>query len=806
MNCSPGAVQAISQMVEVSAGSETLACNDQVNISLDETCSALITADMLLEGTYASFEVYSVEIYDGVNAIGNVVTGDYLDQILEVKVLNTCNGESCWGTILINDKLGPTIDCSMDPISLSCALEAEDLAPPLAFDNCDGAVIPFLVDELVEEFGCDGDEFLFSRIMQVWGVVDSRGNEGETCVRILEFAKSDLSQVVIPLSLDDDEAPALDCASNASIDPSVTGFPTVDGVPISLTEGLCKFTANYADSELPGCGNSTHLLRTWTIFDWCAPAIEGENPLIADQVIKIVDDTPPTIDCPGTITLIAGQTDCTVSDLLPAVNVQDDCSEFSVNVLTPAGVIIGNGGLISGLAPGTYQVEYLATDDCGNIGSCIVDLVVEDLVSPVVVCDEFTVVDLTAAGNAIVPAEVFDDGSYDFCSSISFLVRRMEGNDDFTESVEFFCEDVGAPVQVVLQVTDEEGNSNTCMVWVTVQDKLPPVLNCPDDITIDCGVDYQDLGITGDVSIVEPCDFNVEVVTDDSNADLICGSGFVTRTFTATDVSGNQVTCTQTITINNTTPFDGNSILWPADYETSFCDSITQLHPDSLPTDPINYGRPIYPEPSCGLIAWSYEDEVFDISGPACFKVVRTWRIIDWCQFDPSNAIGDGIWEHEQVFKVVDNTPPFVECVFDPFVKLNTPECFGTVMLEMPDSIFDCSPNITIEAVSDLGIGFGPFEDVPVGEYDVTYTITDQCGNATICSYVLQVVDAKPPSPICVNGYVLEINVSGSVSLPASDFNASSSDNCTAAEDLIFAYSSNWNDTIRSFGCDEVGL
>lgn len=807
MNCSPGAIQTISQTIEVSAGTETLVCNDQINISLDATCSAEITPDMILEGTYASYAVFSVEIYDGPNNIGNLITGEYVDEILEVKVVNTCNGESCWGTILVNDKLGPVIDCPEEPILLSCALEAEDLLPPAVQDNCEGPVVPFLVDEIVEEFGCDGDELLMTRIIQIWGAADSHGNEAETCTRILEFTKSDLSQVVAPLDLDNDEAPALDCAANPSLDPSQTGFPTVDGVPISLDEGLCSFTANYVDSDLPGCGNSTHILRTWTVFDWCAPSVAGENPLIIDQVIKVMDLSPPSIDCPASITLIAGNTDCTATDLLPEVFVQDDCSEFSVSILTPYGVISGNGGAISDLAPGTYTIEYQATDACGNVGACEVELIVQDLVAPVVVCDEFTVVDLESSGTAQVLAEVFDDGSYDFCTSVSFLARRMNSNDAFAESVLFTCEDVAnSPIQVVMQATDEAGNSNTCMVWVTVQDKLPPQLVCPENITLDCQEDYTDLNVTGTVSVTENCDFALEIATNDAGLDQLCSVGTVIRTFTVTDASGNSASCSQTITIENTHPFDGNTILWPADYEASFCDSMVQLHPDSLPTTPINYGRPIYTEPTCGLIAWSYEDEVFDISGPACFKIVRTWRIIDWCQFDPVNPIGEGIWEHEQVIKVVDNTPPYVECVFDPFVKLNTPDCFGTVVLEMPDSIYDCSPNITIEANSDLGVGFGPFENVPVGNYNVTYTITDQCGNATVCSYVLQVVDAKPPTPICVNGYVIEIDVDGAVTLSASDFNSSSNDNCTPADDLIFSFSSNWNDTTRTFGCDEVGL
>jgi hypothetical protein len=39
---------------------------------------------------------------------------------------------------------------------------------------------------------------------------------------------------------------------------------------------------------------------------------------------------------------------------------------------------------------------------------------------------------------------------------------------------------------------------------------------------------------------------------------------------------------------------------------------------------------------NCALIAIEYDDEVFTIEPDACLKVIRTWTVIDWCQYDPS--------------------------------------------------------------------------------------------------------------------------------------------------------------------------
>ena len=45
---------------------------------------------------------------------------------------------------------------------------------------------------------------------------------------------------------------------------------------------------------------------------------------------------------------------------------------------------------------------------------------------------------------------------------------------------------------VVLRATDAAGNVNDCMVNVTVQDKLPPTIICPPNLTVDCFFAYDE--------------------------------------------------------------------------------------------------------------------------------------------------------------------------------------------------------------------------------------------------------------------------------------------------------------------------
>ncbi|MBK7466350.1 MAG: hypothetical protein IPJ43_05760, partial [Saprospiraceae bacterium] len=109
---------------------------------------------------------------------------------------------------------------------------------------------------------------------------------------------------------------------------------------------------------------------------------------------------------------------------------------------------------------------------------CRFDVHVKDNTPPVAICDRETAVSLDRFGQAWVPAHVFDDGSYDDCHIKSFKVRRMDNGTPcnyssatFQDSVGFCCEDAGKIITVIFQATDFEGNSNTCMVQVEVQDK-----------------------------------------------------------------------------------------------------------------------------------------------------------------------------------------------------------------------------------------------------------------------------------------------------------------------------------------------
>lgn len=73
-------------------------------------------------------------------------------------------------------------------------------------------------------------------------------------------------------------------------------------------------------------------------------------------------------------------------------------------------------------------------------------------------------------------------------------------------------------------------------------------------------------------------------------------------------------------------PFNSSSVTFPADITLSTCD-LGKATPDFLNS------KPIVSNLGCRDIGISFYDQVFrDVPG-ACIKVIRTWKVIDWCSY-----------------------------------------------------------------------------------------------------------------------------------------------------------------------------
>lgn len=340
---------------------------------------------------------------------------------------------------------------------------------------------------------------------------------------------------------------------------------------------------------------------------------------------------------------------------------------------------------------GTHILRYIVADDCGNQTVKDCTITVRDEVNPVPICNEDLQISIGSEGIAKVTAQDIDEGSWDNCTPVGLKVSRsfateacrdqyleeilgivfsdlekitVTGPDGETaiyvdketktdtilrqkgaeyltwweEEVFFTCCDINQQVTVEMLVVDGDGtvssywagNSNGSFCWMelTVEDKIAPTCIPPAYVEKLC----TDLPYGFDASDTTQLQTLFGMATGDDNCpgwtvrelapdpDLNCGFGSIIRTFEVTDAQGKKSLgeCKQIIEIREQHAYE---IKFSKD-ETFYCGESPM--PDTA----------VYTELACDLLTVNTKDEFFEGFGEECYKIFRTYRIINWCEYD----------------------------------------------------------------------------------------------------------------------------------------------------------------------------
>ncbi|MEO1257817.1 MAG: cohesin domain-containing protein [Bacteroidota bacterium] len=808
-----------------------LSCENNVNVSLDQSGTGEVTPEMLLDGNYLSYGNFlvSLSLPNGVG-LGNEVACENIGKLIIGKVTDVCTGNSCWSNIRVEDKKAPLWECNIEPDTIACDTDIESYPHPDVEDNCD-------LDPLVSLTGIDIDNSDVCQgitIRKFWVATDNFDNESY-CTQVLQIEPD--QEVMFP-----DDRVWL-CSQYGSY-PNITDptaflglselATTGSGVPIGATGAYCPYSYSNQDDTLYTCGNTFKIVRTWTVMNWCTQQVITTDMAGNDneQIIKIIDATKPTLSVPQVTLSITepgpSSIACRSKDLLPAPTVSDGCGEVTVKIFTEIGEAVyvngvdgKEGGFVPnpGLGLGPHTVTYKAIDDCGNETVLLVTANVIDDEAPIAICDEITDASLDQFGNTLIFAETFDDGSYDNCCIGDMLVKRMGQPDtEFAPAVPFDCND--SEVMVVFRVVDCFDNYAECMVSVEVNDKLPPVCIPPEQKMIPC------VELPPDITADWVESFGEALSNDNCSAEIIetpytinidaCGQGFITRHFQAVDGAGNVSlgTCEQRIDV---TPSSDWLINFPPNWTGDCGDEIFSID--------ILIG-----EFGCEQMAYSVSDEFFTAANDsACYKIVRTWEVINWCTYDPNldpiiiptdefGVLVDeedynnfGHYVYQQIIKVHDNTPPV----------LTPPDSIEFCISDVDCANGDVSLPITIdgECTTDHDVihridlnrnnsyditGAGMFSgQIPLGRHSIHYLVEDGCGNESEISFDFEVRDCKPPSPVCTNGLIVEIMQTGMIEVCADALLEYAIDNCPGT--MKVSFSPDETDNCRIFDCGDLG-
>ena len=762
----------------------SLTCNDGLQVSLDASGQAQITIPMISPTAPDNCPgPLQLKLFtpQGQTIPNNILTCNHIGLTVTAQVKHLASGNYCTGTLSVEDFLPPVITCTDKFVFCNHDASPAAVGFPTMSDNCTPAnSLNFSYFDNVVSLPCgtqQNGQFVTKRIDRLWTVSDANGNTNE-CQQKIWLKHISIANVTFPPSLDDILHPALGCGQDPA-DLALTGQPTVEGVPIDNSPD-CEFGVIYSDQIVPVCLPAGYnVIRTWTAVDFCTSQVTNRI-----QIIKVVDKTAPLLTPPADLTVGTDGFLCTGTVQLPPAQTTDNCSAVTQKPVWQYGQGFGP---FAGVPTGTYPVTYIATDACGNSSTAVVQVTVTDAGPPAAVCATLLQVSLSAGGTGTVFAGTLDGGSFDNCGTVTLAVSRDDSL--YSPSVPVSCADIGPSLLLTLRVTDQAGLENFCEAEISVRDLLKPNLSCPPNITLSCLQDYTDLQLTGQALASDNCGLQSLDFTDINNIGP-CNIGSVTRRWNATDDAGNTRTCIQQITLNAVSTV---SVTFPPNITVSSC-------ADPSATLPPATGQPQTAGQHCSPLSVTFTDQVFSGGfAPACYRIFRAWKVIDFCIYDPNDNT-TGVWEHTQIIDIVDHTPPVLDLPADLTLNADFPDCTAQVIL--PDATAaDCS---TLSPISHDS----PFADAPganasgfypLGVHQVVFTASDACGNTAQKTLRITVQDLVPPKALCKTGINLPLDATGAAVLNPALIDNASSDHCTAAADLLLTA------TPTTFLCPQLG-
>jgi hypothetical protein len=445
-----------------------------------------------------------------------------------------------------------------------------------------------------------------------------------------------------------------------------------------------------------GCPQGYSYQRDYTATDECG------NSIMASTIVHVLDQTPPSVDTEAMDMIVEcdgagnGAEYQAWLDNNGGFTASDNCGDvtYSYEVQSIEGCSEFTGG---------YLVVFTATDVCGNSSISAALFTIEDTTAPELVGVPDNILDPVECDNIPAPAVVT---SNDLCSSATVVMEEtIEGTT---------CE---YAIIRTWTATDECLNYTVASQTINVIDNTAPVFDETIDaaLTVECGMVPEPVELTG----TDNCTEGVLYATvNDVYLDGGCPDGqSIERTYTLSDMCGNIATQVQIITVVDTQAPEVVSGPTNGQY-------------DCIENVPAGNVEDVVFTDECSEFTVVLGEVV---SGDGCtYEIIRTWTATDDC----NNST-----DYVQTISVIDEIAPVIE--YGPMDM--TVSCADLVPAADHSLIIagdNCDGNLTITHTDEL-VG-----DDCVAQLTRVYTVTDNCGNATNWTQVIDINDDIAPEVI----------------------------------------------------------
>ena len=581
---------------------------------------------------------------------------------------------TCVQMIIVNDQTPPSITCPTN-VTVSCAGQVPTANPAsvITSDNCGGAVTVTFVGDVISNQTC-ANRYTITRTYQA---TDACGNVA-MCAQII--------------TVNDQTAPSITCPATLTV--SCAGqVPTANPASV-ITSDNCggAVTVTFVGDIISNqtCANRFTITRTYLATDACG------NTASCAQMITVNDQTPPTITCPGNVSVTCASQVPLGSNT--AAVTSDNCG--GAVTVTFADVISNQ------ICANRFTITrtYRAIDACGNTATCAQTITVNDQTAPTITCPGN--ISVTCASQVPVGSTTAVTTSDNCGGAVTVTFADVITNQ--------ICANRFTITRTYTAI-DACGNTATCAQTIIVNDQTAPTITCPGNVSVTCASQVP-VGSTTAVTTSDNCGGAVTVTFADVITNQICANRFtITRTYTATDACGNTATCAQTIIVNDQT---APTIICPGNITVS-CASQTSANLAS-----------VIASDNCSAVTIIFNDVVSSQTCLNRFIITRTYTAADACG-STATCI--------QTITVNDQTAPTITCPANITVS-----CASEVPVANPASVVasDNCGGVTVTLVSDV-----ISNQICANRFTITrtYQVMDACGNIALCAQTITVNDQTAP-------------------------------------------------------------
>ena len=419
-----------------------IVCGGNINESFDNNCQFIVPEYRTPTHIISSSDNCGIDTIYQVPNPGTVITGAGTYPITFTAEDAAGNTADCSFNVTIADNTPPVVSCpgnQIEPASGTCTATLQNyVALTSVTDNCDA-------NPVMSQSPAPGTSFTNSETVTIYAQ-DASGN---------------IDSCSFMVTTDDNIAPTVTCPNDTLIYlDGACEYLVADFTPFVLTSDNCDPSVNLNQTPAVGTkfsGHGTNFFVTMEASD------DAGNSSVCSFNVVLQDSIAPTFaSCQDTTIYLNGFCEYNLDDFTAVVGGSDNCGAITYNQSPLANTLINSNT--------TTPLAITIQDVAGNIGTCNLNIITIDTISPVI----------TSCANDSTVSTGTNNCDYVLDDWTSLITANDAcGTVSVTQSIAPGSILPSGDTTLTFTVSDINGNSSSCSITVSVEDLVQPSIVCP---------------------------------------------------------------------------------------------------------------------------------------------------------------------------------------------------------------------------------------------------------------------------------------------------------------------------------------